>query len=262
LLMGLTKHTWPDGTLATLREEQVVYRSRDTGETWEGPFVVPQHPELQLNLNEGDFAEMDDGTVVLYMREDKEGFTGWKSISKDGGRTWSLPFRSQMISVRGRPSVGRLRSGEIAVTYRVASGVSEGLALYVETPAEAVRTKPRDRNNFLGDYHAARFMLIDNDRSLHPDTGYSGWVQLPDGNLYVINYIVDDAPRAQTGFCFPKEPYLGNMQGGNPTLRLRQSGRENRWRPTCTRTGAKKFPHKSESPRAGALPAARGLVCQ
>lgn len=33
---------------------------------------------------------------------------------------------------------------------------------------------------------------MDYDRSKLADTGYSGWVQFPDGEIYVVNYIVDD----------------------------------------------------------------------
>ena len=42
----------------------------------------------------------------------------------------------------------------------------------------------------------ARFAVLDNDRSACADSGYSGWVQLSDGDLYVVNYVNDDAPRA------------------------------------------------------------------
>jgi len=217
LLMGLTRLVAPDGTLANRREEQLVYRSRDGGTSWEGPSAVPQHPTIALNLNEGDFAEMDDGAVVLYMREDKEGFTGWKSVSRDGGKSWSAPFRSHMRSVCGRPSVGRLRSGEVAVTYRTCTAVSAALALYVETPAEAVRSTERDRNNYKTDFYAGRSALIDNDRSVYPDTGYSGWVQLPGGEMYVVNYIVDDAPRAQIrGYLVSRKDWFLFPEGAIP----------------------------------------------
>ncbi|MFN0166975.1 MAG: sialidase family protein [Bryobacteraceae bacterium] len=217
LLMGLTRLVAPDGTIANRREEQLVYRSGDGGRKWEGPFAVPQHPTIALNLNEGDFAEMDDGTVVLYMREDKEGFTGWKSLSRDRGKTWSQPLRTHMRSVCGRPSVGRLRSGEVAITYRTCAAVSASLALYVETPEEAVRTAPRDRNNYKTDFHAGRFALLDNDRSLYPDTGYSGWVQLPGGDMFVVNYIVDDAPRAQIrGYVVSRKDWFLFPEGAIP----------------------------------------------
>ena len=44
---------------------------------------------------------------------------------------------------------------------------------------------------------AVRIMPVDYDRSPNSDLGYSGWVQFPDGEIYIVNYIVDDAPVAQ-----------------------------------------------------------------
>ena len=38
-----------------------------------------------------------------------------------------------------------------------------------------------------------RIIPVDYDRSRFADTGYSGWVELPDGNIFIVNYIVDDA---------------------------------------------------------------------
>ena len=217
LLVGVTRQRSADGKLSGLKEEQTVYRFGDGGRTWEEPSVIPA--PLHLRLNEGDFAELDDGTVVCYMREDGEGFTGWKSTSDDGGRTWSEAFRSQMHSCLGRPSVGRVRSGEIVVTYRFCSAVSTSLALYVETPAEAVRRGDPNPNDYATDYHQARFAFLDNDRSLHPDSGYSGWVQLPDGDLYVVNYITDDAPRAFIrGYIVSRHDWFLFPEGAVPWL--------------------------------------------
>ncbi|NLG28365.1 MAG: hypothetical protein GX557_10665 [Chloroflexi bacterium] len=70
------------------------------------------------------------------------------------------------------------------------------LALLVETPAEAVRNRDLPGAH-AADYRQSRFAFLDVDRSLHPDGGYSGWVQLASGALYVVNYVTDDAPRAQ-----------------------------------------------------------------
>ena len=156
---------------------------------------------------------MDDGSLVLYMREDGEGLSGWKSFSSDGGRTWSTPVRTHMMRCLGRPSVGRLRSGEVAITYRVACGLSTSLGLYVETAAEALRGLPAragasaDPEQYQGGTEA-RFAFLDNDRALSADSGYSGWVQLPDGTLYVVNYITDDAPRAHIrGYVVGREAW-------------------------------------------------------
>ena len=180
----------------------MVFWSRDLGETWEGPAMIPLPSSPTANgrpwrLNEGDFAELDDGTVICYMREDAEGLSGWKSLSNDNGRTWTIPIRTQMGACLGRPSVGRLRSGEIAITYRYGTGVSISLALHVETPLEASRTDLVNPNDWAEDFHQARTSFIDNDRAVCPDGGYSGWVQLESGDLFVVNYVTDDAPRAQ-----------------------------------------------------------------
>jgi len=206
LIVGLTEQ-WPGQQGAEdYVEVQTSYLSSDQGKTWDGPFKVPE-PEgtpltgLPWRLNEGDFAELDDGTLVFYLREDGERLSGWKSLSRDGGRTWSTPVRTQMMHCLGRPSVGRLRSGEIAVTYRVSCGLSTSLGLYVETAEEALRGFPM-RPGDAADPESysrqteARFAFLDNDRALSADSGYSGWVQLPDGTLYVVNYVTDDAPRA------------------------------------------------------------------
>ena len=85
LIVGLTEQ-WPGqrGTEDFI-EVQTSYLSTDQGRTWEGPFKVPD-PEgssctgLPWRLNEGDFAEMDDGTLVIYMREDGEGLSGWEEL--------------------------------------------------------------------------------------------------------------------------------------------------------------------------------------
>jgi len=194
LLVGLTEQ-WP-GTNAEdpFIEQQTVYVSDDDGHNWEGPFVVPKPSVptvtgLPWRLNEGDFVELDDGTVVIYLREDGEGLSAFKSLSADGGQTWSPATRTPMPNCLGRPSAGRLRSGEIAITYRLAVGLSTSLALYVETPATALGPST-DAGPM------ARFVVLDNDRSVAADSGYSGWVQMADGDLYVVNYINDDAPRA------------------------------------------------------------------
>ena len=182
LLIGVTEQFEGDDPGRGFSEAQTVYRSGDGGATWEGPARMPNPPGPTVSsekwrLNEGDFAEMDDGRVVLYMREDGERLSAWKSLSEDRGRTWSDPRRSHMPYCHGRPSVGRLRSGEVAVTYRMSVGRSPSLALYVKTAAEAVRGLPGAGTRDMEDYSStaeARFAVPDNDRSAWADSGYSG----------------------------------------------------------------------------------------
>ena len=51
---------------------------------------------------------------------------------------------------------------------------------------------------------------MDYDRSPFADTGYSGWVNFPDGEIYIVNYIVDDAwNKAQIrGYSLRMEDFL------------------------------------------------------
>jgi sialidase-1 len=52
-------------------------------------------------------------------------------------------------------------------------------------------------------------MPVDFDRSPKSDLGYSGWVQFPDGEIYIAGYIVDDWPRAQIrGYAFGPDEFL------------------------------------------------------
>ena len=208
LIVGLTEHGI-GGDGESLTEAQITFVSRDRGKTWESPFTVPNPPSplatgKYWRLNEGDFAELDEGTLVLYLREDGEQLSGWKSLSRDGGRTWSVPVRTQMMHCLGRPSVGRLRSGEIVITYQINCGLSNALGLHVETPETALSgfADPSENNR------QNRFAFLDNDRALCADSGYSGWVQLPNGDLYVVNYITDDAPRPHIrGYCVGREDW-------------------------------------------------------
>ena len=52
-----------------------------------------------------------------------------------------------------------------------------------------------------GESSRGRIFPIDYDRSPDPDTGYSGWCELPGGVVIVAYYIKDDAPRAQIRWC-------------------------------------------------------------
>ena len=54
-----------------------------------------------------------------------------------------------------------------------------------------------------------RILPLDFDRSPDSDTGYSGWVQFPDGEIYVVNYIVDDAPNGHIrGYALRESDFL------------------------------------------------------
>lgn len=173
------------------RQYQRVFRSSDNGKTWEGPITVGLHPKRQPN--EGDFVELDTGEVVCYMRDDEPGVkNGLKAISKDGGRTWGPLYGSGPWVYAGRPDVGRLSTGEVLLTTRVGAPQSgQWLGFYVESRKMSLEPTPLDGPMTEG----AAAGLIENDTNpIKPDWGYSGWVELANGSVYVVQYITADAP--------------------------------------------------------------------
>ena len=197
LLVGITRFQEDNNW----RQYQVVHRSGDNGKTWTGPVTVGVHPKRQPN--EGDFVELDSGEVVCYMRDDEPGVkNGLKAISSDGGRTWSPLYGSGPWLYNGRPDVGLLSSGEILLTSRVPN---RRFAAYVETQKMAMEPTPLDGPMTPG----ARAVVIDTDTNPdRPDWGYSGWVELPGGSVYAVQYITADAPATKTfvrGYLIPRD---------------------------------------------------------
>ncbi len=167
--------------------------STDQGESWQAAVHVASDRELWLN--EGTYVELDDGVLVCYLREDLERKCAYKAISRDDGETWLGPFPTFLTCCVGRPHAGVLSSGEVAVVHGFQRLTPpRNLVLHVETGAVAV--DPDCVQN--ADKHAGghRYFFIDHDRGAHSDGAYSGWLQLPSGDLFVVQYIKDDGPMA------------------------------------------------------------------
>lgn len=136
-------------------------------------------------------------------------------LSSDGGLTWKGPWPTKLIGLAGRPKAGVLSTGEVCITYRM-DVPNEMLALHLMTQ-DAARVEgdlaviprqpmPEDKPGldvtdpsqpwYMTSYYPGRTVVLDMDRSVHRDEGYSGWVELPNGDIYVVDYINDDAPLA------------------------------------------------------------------
>tara|TARA_B100000686_G_scaffold316228_1_gene363840 strand:+ start:438 stop:1262 length:825 start_codon:yes stop_codon:yes gene_type:complete len=168
------------------------FTSNDNGYTWSPMGHVCSRADLWLN--EGTYVELDDGTLVCYLREDIKRDCGYKAISKDGGQTWSGPYPTFLNSCVGRPQAGRLNSGEIAIVHGFQRFTPpRNLVLHVETQ-EIAGDPDCVANHQNSSGH--RYFFIDHDRSIHADGAYSGWVQRNSGDLFVVQYINDDSPYA------------------------------------------------------------------
>jgi sialidase-1 len=92
-----------------------ILRSEDNGRTWTFG-TLGADPQRKVNLNETAIVENDRGEVIAMIRsEPPEGGHLFRSVSKDRGKTWSVPVRTK---VWGYPAhLVRLRDGRILCTY-------------------------------------------------------------------------------------------------------------------------------------------------
>lgn len=173
---------------------QRLWYSDDLGSTWLGPVVVGR--QEGLSLCEASILPVTNSTLVAFMREDSgQGWDCYKTISHDAGESWSEPIRFPLPGCH-RPVAGWLQNGQIMITHRFMHGGRRGFGRWTQnffaaiTDSDSVLSLKREEA-------WARILPVDFDRSLQSDTGYSGWVQFSDGEIYIVSYIMDDAPKCQ-----------------------------------------------------------------
>lgn len=181
---------------------QLVFRSTDQGRSW-APITVCDWPGL--NVCEASIVQLpDDGTLVCYMRENSGlGLPGPKCLSFDDGVTWNGPHDTDMIGCH-RPVAGLLPSGNLMITHRHTTrgkiGSAKNFFAFLESPDSARQTDPTLQGGII--------LPLDHDRQNPPDQGYSGWVSLPTGDLFVVNYIRDTGPMAHIrGYFFTEQDF-------------------------------------------------------
>ncbi len=170
---------------------QYIQRSEDAGRTWSEPIVVCRQAGLQPC--EASLVQLpEDRLLIAYMRENSGlGRPGPKCFSWDDGRTWDGPYETDMLGCH-RPVAGLLPDGRVLVTYRQTSrsrpNWAKNFAVYLEDQASARETDPVRQTGVV--------LVLDHDRHMPADQGYSGWAALPDGSVYMVNYIRDTGPQA------------------------------------------------------------------
>ncbi len=155
----------------------------------EGPWL--QHSVAKkegLNLCEGSIFYVKPRLFCIMRENSARGRPAYVCTSKDG-TDWSTVMGTRMAGCH-RPVCGRLRSGQILTTYREAShSFSRG---YWAKNTFACLTHP---SSLLQSFNKSIILPLDHDHSKRSDSGYTGWVQLPDDSIFVVNYITGDAPK-------------------------------------------------------------------
>lgn len=184
----------------TEKLEQFLIYSDDNGKSWSEPVTVGADPNC--NLCEVSVLECHDGTLVAFMRENSfMGYDCMKAVSHDEGTTWNGLFHVPIPGCH-RPVSGFLKSGKIMVTHRFLQGGKGWPGAWTQNVFAAFLDEESAKET-VRNRQSVRIMPLDYDRSVVSDLGYTGWVQFDDGEIYVVNYIVDDAPKAQIrGYSF------------------------------------------------------------
>lgn len=176
--------------------EQYLWYSDDNGKTWSERVTVASHPEY--NLCEVSILECENNTLVGFLRENSfKGYDMMKVISYDNGKTWGEVVNTP-IDCGHRPVSGFLNDGSVMVTYRYIPLWMQNVFAAFLRKEDLLETE-REKQN-------VRIMPLDYDRNAFPDSGYTGWTQFDDGEIYVVNYIKDDADKAYIrGYSFYPE---------------------------------------------------------
>lgn len=193
---------------ATGQNEQYLWYSDDGGDTWSDRVTIGADP--RYNLCEGSVLELGGGVLVCFMRENsKKGLDCFKAISRDFGASWEGVYTLPIPGCH-RPVSGKLKDGRILLTYRFLQGGAGWMGHCTQNTFAAVFSEETALEP-AREKQSVRIMPLDYDRSANSDLGYTGWVQFDDEEIYIVNYIVDDAPKAQIrGYSlYPSDILLG-----------------------------------------------------
>lgn len=141
------------------------------------------------NLCEASVCRLHDGSYLALMRENSAlGLPSFACYSQDG-ITWSNPIETRMFGCH-RPVTGQLKSGNLLTTYREASGLFLP-RLWAKNTFACLTNK----SSIQEDLAQSIILPLDHDNSKQSDSGYTGWIQLPDKTIFIVNYITQNAPQ-------------------------------------------------------------------
>jgi len=185
---------------------EYLWYTDDQGKTWSDRIILASDP--RYSLCEASILRCGSGTLVAFLRENSgRGYDGFKAFSYDNGETWDGVYHMPIPGLH-RPTSGYLADGHIMITHRFLQGGKMGWGQVTQNVFATFFDEETALAKERGEQHV-RIMPLDYDRSPIADLGYTGWVQFPDGEIYVANYIVDDAPVAQIrGYSFYLEDIL------------------------------------------------------
>lgn len=183
-----------------------LWYSDDKGKTWSDRVTVAS--DRRYDLCESSLVEVQPNFVVAFLRENSMmGYDCFKAISRDGGQSFNGVYNVPLPGCH-RPTAGILHDGRMLITYRFLQGGKPGFGSWMQNTFGAIMSRESALKVERGEQDT-RIFPIDFDRSPVSDTGYTGWVQFDDDEIYMVNYLVDDAKKAFIrGSSFRTEEFL------------------------------------------------------
>ncbi len=189
----------------TKKLTQYAYYSDDGGQSWTETVIAC---DARYELCEVSIVETENGTLVAFMRENSGlGYACKKAFSYDYGASWDGVYDTN-IDCCHRPVAAKCKNGLYLMTYRYMQGGKGWFGSWTQNlfgaflSERSVLAKERKE-------HSARIFPISYDRSSRSDMGYSGWAEIEKDRFYVVNYLVDDAPKAQIrGYDFQMDDVI------------------------------------------------------
>lgn len=142
----------------------------------------------KLNLSDGHLFLYGNHLGCIMGEKSGLGLPAYYVIKDFHKKRWSKLKKTLFYGCH-RPTVNKLSSEKYLITYR---------------EQISVNTRKTHANNTIAcltdgsDFNIFRKFPINYDTATEPDSGYTGWIQLEDKSIIIINYIKADAP----------EPYI------------------------------------------------------
>ena len=155
-----------------------VYRSLDAGRSWSIDTIALCDPKVRLC--EPSMCRLKDGRIIAFYRNNEPNGATMYNFADSSGSTWDEARLAPFFGMR--PTVGQLEDGRLFITYRKLDNPC-GTAAWLGSLDELMSMdKSRE------------FMLMPaGDNIPLGDFGYSGWIELSRGVVYVTYHHADES---------------------------------------------------------------------
>lgn len=163
-----------------------VWKSDDLGASnWSKYSLVDNK---RFNFCEASIFPYENKYYCLLRENSGKGLPAFISVS-EAGIGWSSPVPTRLFGCH-RPVAGVLKSGRIFTTYRESTHSFHWKYWGKNTFAHLCDPELRDG---VIDFRHGIILPLDHDNAEKSDSGYTGWVQLEDHSIFVVNYITQNA---------------------------------------------------------------------